>query len=506
MTAAAAALTKQLDEQLVAAEAAPPGPPPGTRVPDDRAPWGTRAVRAAHGPRGPGSGNVRPDPPAEGTVVAADPTPLEAIGAPRITAKVPEGMQVREGSVRVEVGPGVVKGEKIRYPVEPGPRPCAHLRGGRPGDGGREDTGPGGELLAEYGTVEVVVWPDWVATITGSTRVTVTVEGVPPAEPTPEPTAEPTPEPTSAAPPPGRLRDVGARGRRRRPPRRPRNPFMGIDLGTRRVGLAIAEAGETRARPLAMRGAPAHDGRRRGSPLPDRGVQPHRRAVEGLPLDMSGTEGAKAIAARNGPWRSRNRRASWSVCGTTAPVSRGEHASASPVAAAREGHRAGPVARPIVRESIARRPQSSSRMSWGPVCRTRRASGCGRWTTARNRRMDDDPWRGRAPGRQGHASSAAAMARRSSGPGTPGSTTDSGAAARGRSRRTRWPAAAAERHRRHRPVPGVPGIAAAVVLVALGTVLRPVTRSLVVGWAHGNPGALGCRSWRTSCERTSERR
>ncbi len=35
------------------------------------------------------------------------------------------------------------------------------------------------------------------------------------------------------------------------------------------------------------------------------------------------------------------------------------------------------------------------------------------------------------------------------------------------------------------------GIAAAVVLLALGTVLRPLTRSVVVGFADGNPGALG---------------
>ena len=34
-------------------------------------------------------------------------------------------------------------------------------------------------------------------------------------------------------------------------------------------------------------------------------------------------------------------------------------------------------------------------------------------------------------------------------------------------------------------------IAAAVVLLALGTVLRPVARGLVVGWADSNPGALG---------------
>ena len=35
------------------------------------------------------------------------------------------------------------------------------------------------------------------------------------------------------------------------------------------------------------------------------------------------------------------------------------------------------------------------------------------------------------------------------------------------------------------------GIAAVVVLLALGTVLRPITRSVVVGFADANPGALG---------------
>ncbi len=53
---------------------------------------------------------------------------------------------------------------------------------------------------------------------------------------------------------------------------------------------------------------------------------------------------------------------------------------------------------------------------------------------------------------------------------------------------------------RQRPKAGIGGhvrfivflvVAAAVVLVALGTVLRPVTRSFVVGWAGSNPGALG---------------
>ena len=51
------------------------------------------------------------------------------------------------------------------------------------------------------------------------------------------------------------------------------------------------------------------------------------------------------------------------------------------------------------------------------------------------------------------------------------------------------------------------GIAAVVVLLALGTVLRPLTRSVVVGFADGNPGALGLPFvGGASCARTSGRR
>jgi len=76
--------------------------------------------------------------------------------------------------------------------------------------------------------------------------------------------------------------------------------LLGIDLGERRVGLAIAEAGDLSARPLATipRG-------RRGDPARDaealaRVVAAHRvtELVVGLPLEASGAEGPMAIAAR----------------------------------------------------------------------------------------------------------------------------------------------------------------------------------------------------------------
>ncbi len=84
------------------------------------------------------------------------------------------------------------------------------------------------------------------------------------------------------------------------------------------------------------------------------------------------------------------------------------------------------------------------------------------------------------------------MARRSSGPGTPGATTDSGAARGGTI--TGYEMARSRRRSGFGGLVGFAvfvGIAAAVVLLALGTVLRPMTRSVVVGLADANPGALG---------------
>ncbi len=198
VTAAVAALTKQLDEQLAAAAAAPPGTAPGAT------PYPETARRGEPVPSEPLADIVGREAEtfdltltAEGTVVAADPAPLEAIAVARISAMVPEGMQVREGSVRVEIGAGVVEGETIRYPVV---ARAEAVRDISPDEVRAAVAGltpaEARELLAEYGDVEIVVWPDWVATITGvDARLVVTVEGLPPAEPT----AAPTPESTANA-------------------------------------------------------------------------------------------------------------------------------------------------------------------------------------------------------------------------------------------------------------------------------------------------------------------
>jgi hypothetical protein len=201
VVAAFGALTAQLDEQLAADAAAPPDLAAGATPYPETARHGEPALSEPVADIvGREAESFDLTLTAEGTVVAADPTPLEAIGAARVTAMVPEGMQVREGSVRVEVGPGVVEGETIRYPVAARAEAVRditidevrQLVVGMTPEEARA-------ILADYGSVEIVVWPDWVATITGiDGRIDITVEGLPPAEPSP--TVAPTPTPTLPGP------------------------------------------------------------------------------------------------------------------------------------------------------------------------------------------------------------------------------------------------------------------------------------------------------------------
>jgi len=200
VAAAVAALTAQLDEQLSGVASSPPGLAAGATAYPETARRGEAVPsEPAADIVGREAGTFDLTLTAEGSVVTADPTPLEAIGSARVFAAVPEGMQAREGSVRVEVGPGVVEGETIRYAVEARAEAVRDItagevrelvRGKAPADARR--------LLADYGSVEVLVWPDWASTITTiDARLEITVEGVPPAEPT----LLPTPRPTRAATP-----------------------------------------------------------------------------------------------------------------------------------------------------------------------------------------------------------------------------------------------------------------------------------------------------------------
>ncbi len=78
-----------------------------------------------------------------------------------------------------------------------------------------------------------------------------------------------------------------------------RGALLGIDLGERRIGLAIADAGGLSARPLATVNrarslAAADDAATLGRIAREHGVA---ELVVGLPLEASGTEGLMADAA-----------------------------------------------------------------------------------------------------------------------------------------------------------------------------------------------------------------
>jgi putative Holliday junction resolvase len=74
--------------------------------------------------------------------------------------------------------------------------------------------------------------------------------------------------------------------------------LLGVDLGTKRIGLAVAEPNALRARPLATlsRGRSlAADAETLGRVAGANGIG---ELVVGLPLDMAGGEGPAALAAR----------------------------------------------------------------------------------------------------------------------------------------------------------------------------------------------------------------
>jgi hypothetical protein len=129
---------------------------------------------------------------ATGSVIAADPAPVAAIGEERLRANVAAGRELVEGSTRVEVGEGTVVGGQVSFPVTASaaqvgtldPGQLEALIRGKPLDEARS-------LLSDFGQVELTVWPEWVTTVpTLDARVDVRTErpiGVTSASPSPTP-------------------------------------------------------------------------------------------------------------------------------------------------------------------------------------------------------------------------------------------------------------------------------------------------------------------------------
>jgi len=198
VTAALAALGKQLDAQLAGGAAAPPALPagstafPGTATRDATTPTLDTTTLVGQEVAQFDLGVT-----STGTVVTVDQAPILALGAARLAAAVPAGSDMVAGSAQVTVGSGTVDGQRVHFGVtargESVPRVDqaalrTQLLGRSPADARA--------ILAAYGDAAVTLWPGWATTIpTLDARVELQVESQAGASssPAPSPTASATP-------------------------------------------------------------------------------------------------------------------------------------------------------------------------------------------------------------------------------------------------------------------------------------------------------------------------
>ena len=243
---------------------------------------------------------------AEGTVLAADASPAEGIAEQRLAASVADGYELVPDSTSIEVGEGTVVDGVIEFPV------TGSAEQVRPLDAAALERSVLGlpiedakAVLAPYGDVVIVPWPDWVTTVpTMEQRVILTI-------------AEPV---DTGAAPAIVARDVTRRLTRRlaqglaqclsqRRPRQRRSGgpagtirrmsrILGVDLGERRIGLAVAESAIGGARPLAtINRAKTIESDAEALARVCR-EQDVAELVVGLPIEASGVEGPMAEGAR----------------------------------------------------------------------------------------------------------------------------------------------------------------------------------------------------------------
>lgn len=190
VTAAIAVLTAQLDAQLAEASADPPGLPAGAVAYPETARRGDPVPsELAADLVGREVETFELALTAEGHVVAADPAPLTQIALDRLIAEVPAGMAVREDSLLVEVGQGVVVGETVRFPVSGRAEAVREITEEEVRALVKGVTAAEAEAaLAPYGRAEVALWPDWATTVTLlDIRLQVTVVPLNPITPAPSP-------------------------------------------------------------------------------------------------------------------------------------------------------------------------------------------------------------------------------------------------------------------------------------------------------------------------------
>jgi len=196
VTAALAALGKQLDAKLVAGAAVPAGLPAGSTA------FPETATRGAATPTVDPTTLVDQEVAqfalgvtATGTIVTVDQAPILALGEARLAAAVPADRDMVAGSALVTIGLGTVDGQRVRFGVtalaETAPRVDeSALRTQLKGRSAAEAQA----ILAPYGDATVKLWPGWATKIpTFDARVDLRVEGVAGVSPTPTPSASTAP-------------------------------------------------------------------------------------------------------------------------------------------------------------------------------------------------------------------------------------------------------------------------------------------------------------------------
>ena len=195
---------------------------------------------------------------ADGTVIAVDEGPVSSLAEPKIQAAVSPGHELVPGSTKVDVGEAIITGQTVSFPVQATAEQIAVLDPEKLKAmvlGKRIDEARA--ILAPFGQVALSVSPDWTGSVPSfDSRVTLTIDRAVPIE---------TP---GASAPASSLTRRDAAGDQPSGELDPVTRLLGIDLGERRIGLALADDDGSAARPLSTAASRARPGCRRRKPWP----------------------------------------------------------------------------------------------------------------------------------------------------------------------------------------------------------------------------------------------
>ena len=219
---------------------------------------------------------------------------IDDVASARLAAALGSGQKLVTDDVSASHDGGTIAGDTIVYSVNasgmayanPDPQVVVAVVKGKSLVEART-------ALATYGAADISVWPDFVDHLPDqASRISVSI-----AVPSPLPTSSPTPLPTSSPAPVARATaddhaTVAVTGTGRVVTR-----LLGVDLGTRRIGLAVGDTTTGSVVPLTTI--------RRSEIERDAGTisniareQRVDELVVGLPLNMDGSEGAQASDTR----------------------------------------------------------------------------------------------------------------------------------------------------------------------------------------------------------------